>query len=91
MSESLTIGYLTSPTLGLGDTYIRREVEQLRRMGHIVHTFSIRKPDASELVSEAIRQEHAQTEFIFEAGVEKAGLAGLRTAIAAPRKVLRRG
>ena len=70
MSERLTIGYLTSFYARAGDTYIRREVEQLRRMGHVVHTFSIRKADPRELVSEAIRQEHARTEYIFEAGLE---------------------
>jgi colanic acid/amylovoran biosynthesis glycosyltransferase len=86
MSESLTIGYLTSAYARAGDTYIRREVEQLRLMGHVVHTFSIRKSDASELVSEAIRQEHAQTEFIFEAGLRKLAWSGFRTAIAAPGK-----
>ena len=88
MSERLTIGYLTSFYARAGDTYIRREVEQLRRMGHVVHTFSIRKADPSELVSEAIRQEHAQTEYIFEAGLRKLAWSGLRTAIAAPRKFL---
>jgi colanic acid/amylovoran biosynthesis glycosyltransferase len=86
MSEPLTIGYLTSFYARAGDTYIRREVEQLRRMGHVVHTFSIRKSDPSELVSDAIRQEHAQTEFIFEAGLRKLAWSGFRTAIGAPRK-----
>ena len=45
MSEALTIGYLTSIYARVGDTFIRREVDQLRRLGHTVHTFSIRKPD----------------------------------------------
>ncbi len=88
MSECLTIGYLTSFYARTGDTYIRREVEQLRRMGHVVHTFSIRKADPSELVSDAIRQEQAQTEYIIEAGARKLVWSGLRAAIAAPRKFL---
>jgi glycosyltransferase involved in cell wall biosynthesis len=88
MSERLTIGYLTSFYARAGDTYIRREVEQLRRMGHVVHTFSIRKADPSELVSETIRQEHARTEYIFEAGLRKLAWSGLRMAIAAPGRFL---
>ena len=48
MSEAPIIGYLTSLDARVGDTFIRREVEQLRRLGHTVHgTFSIRKPDPS--------------------------------------------
>ena len=86
MSESLTIGYLTSAYARTGDTFIRKEVEQLRRLGHTVHTFSIRNIDPSELVSEEIRREHAQTVYLLDAGAIKLTLAGLRLAISAPGK-----
>jgi colanic acid/amylovoran biosynthesis glycosyltransferase len=88
MSEPLTIGYLTSVYARAGDTFIRQEVEQLRRLGHVVHTFSIRRPDPSELVSETIRQEHGRTVYLLEAGLAKLALAGLRQAISAPGKFL---
>jgi glycosyltransferase involved in cell wall biosynthesis len=88
MSETLTIGYLTSLYARAGDTFIRREVEQLRRLGHTVHTFSIRKPDANELVSEGSRREAAGTEYLLEVGHVALAKAGLRLAIAAPGKLL---
>jgi len=88
MSEAPTIGYLTSLYARAGDTYIRREVEQLRRLGHTVHTFSIRKPNPGELVSEEIRREYAGTEYLLEAGAGTLALAGLRLAVATPKKFL---
>ena len=88
MSEALTIGYLTSVYARVGDTFIRREVEQVRRLGHTVHTFSIRKPDPGELVTEEIRREYAGTEYLLEAGAGTLALSGLRLAVLAPRKFL---
>jgi glycosyltransferase involved in cell wall biosynthesis len=88
MSEAPTIGYLTSLYARVGDTFIRREVEQLRRLGHTVHTFSIRKPEQDELVSEEIRREYAGTEYLLEAGAGVLALAALRLAFAAPRRFL---
>lgn len=84
MLEPLVIGYLTSSYARAGDTFIRREVAQLRRLGHTVHTFSIRAADPAELVGEEIRREHAQTVYLLEAGPVKLTLAGLRLAISAP-------
>jgi glycosyltransferase involved in cell wall biosynthesis len=88
MPESLTIGYLSSVYARAGDTFIRREVEQLRQLGHKVHTFSIRRPDASELVSDAIRKEAATTEYIVGAGWVRLALAGLRLALASPKRFI---
>jgi glycosyltransferase involved in cell wall biosynthesis len=88
MPEMLKIGYLTSLYARAGDTFIRREVEQLRQLGHSVHTFSIRKPEAKELVGEGSRREAARTEYILEAGYTALALAGFRLAITAPRKFL---
>ena len=88
MSERPTIAYLTSEYARASDTFIRGEVEQLRRLGYRVHTFSVRKPGAGELVSEEIRREHAQTVFLLEAGPLALALAGLRAALTAPGKFL---
>lgn len=63
-----TIAYLTSAYARVGDTFIRREVECLRRLGYTVHTFSIRRT-LGEDASEEIRREQGITDFILEQGV----------------------
>lgn len=64
-----TIAYFHSVYARVGDTYIRAEVQRLRKLGHTVHTFSVREADASELVFEEIREEHARTDYILRHGV----------------------
>ncbi len=65
MSPAFTIAYLTSEYARAGDTFIRREVEELRRCGFQVHTFSIRR-NAAEGVSDDIRREQTTTDYILE-------------------------
>ena len=69
-SGSKTIAYLTSAYARVGDTFIRREVENLRELGFTVHTFSIRKTEGED-VSEEIKREQATTNFILEHGWAK--------------------
>jgi colanic acid/amylovoran biosynthesis glycosyltransferase len=88
MAEPLVIAYLTSQYARVGDTYVRREVAELRRLGHVVHTFSIRKADPGELISEEIRREQAQTEYLFAAGMERLARAGLKAMISRPTAFL---
>ena len=88
MPKRTAIAYLTSQYARAGDTFIRGEVEQLRRLGHVVHTFSVRKPGPEEVVSDAIRREREQTTYLLEAGAVRLALAGLRRAIAAPGRTL---
>ncbi len=88
MPQRTAIAYLTSQYARAGDTFIRGEVEQLRRLGHVVHTFSVRKPGPEEVVSDEIRREREQTVYLLEAGAVRLGLAGLRRAITAPRRSL---
>lgn len=88
MPEPITLGYLSSFYARAADTFVRREVEQLRRLGHVVHTFSIRKADPRELVGDSVHEEHARTEFLLEAGLGRLALAGVRTALSSPRKFL---
>jgi len=64
-----TIAYLTSVYARASDSFIRAEVRQLRSCGHTVHTFSVREPDASELVSQEIGDEHARTDYILRHGI----------------------
>lgn len=66
MSERPVIAYLTSVYARAADTFIRGEVEQLRAMGFTVHTFSIRRSEASELTSDDIQREQRNTEYILD-------------------------
>jgi colanic acid/amylovoran biosynthesis glycosyltransferase len=88
MPQRTAIAYLTSLYARAGDTFIRGEVEQLRRLGHVVHTFSVRRPGPEEVVSDEIRRERERTIDLLEAGAVRLALAGLRRAIAAPRRSL---
>ena len=57
----MIIAYLTSVYARSSDTFVRAEVLGLRARGHTVHTFSIRKPPADQIVSEEIQSERATT------------------------------
>jgi glycosyltransferase involved in cell wall biosynthesis len=82
----MTIGYLTSIYARPGDLFIRGEVARLRALGYTVHTFSSRRPEPGELVSEEIRREHDGTEYLLDAGAAKMMLAALREAVRSPRR-----
>jgi colanic acid/amylovoran biosynthesis glycosyltransferase len=88
MPQRTAIAYLTSQYARAGDTFIRGEVEQLRRLGHVVHTFSVRRPGPEEVVSDEIRRERERTIDLLEAGAVRLALAWIRRAIAAPRRSL---
>src|SRR3954447_13775888 len=88
MLETPTVAYLTSVYARSSDLYIRGEVAQLRALGFTVYTFSIRRPEARELVSEEIRREYATTEFVLAAGVPRLMLAWLRSMLRSPRRML---
>ena len=64
-----TIAYLTSQYARSGDTFIRGEVEQLRSLGFIVHTFSVRAPSDGEMVSDAVCRERQATQDLLSAGL----------------------
>lgn len=51
MSGPMRIGYLVSQYPAASHTFIRREVEALRRRGLTIDTFSIRRPAANERAS----------------------------------------
>jgi hypothetical protein len=55
------IAYLTGQYPNAGSTFILVEVEQLRRLGFEVSTFSVRRTASDQLVSAALRAEHART------------------------------
>ena len=81
-----TIAYLNSVYARVGDTFIRTEVHQLRRVGHTVHTFSVREAKASERVFQEIRDEHARTDYILRHGVPRLLGYAILEFLRAPRK-----
>lgn len=83
------IAYLTSLYARAGDTFIRREVEELRRLGWPVHTFSIRRADEGEHVSEEILREQRTTEYVLERGPLRLAAALALEALRSPRRMLR--
>jgi glycosyltransferase involved in cell wall biosynthesis len=88
MSDESSIAYLTSVYARASDTFIRHEVQQLRRLGYVVHTFSIRKAKPEEAVSDDVRREQAQTEYLLEADMGRLALAALKRAVTQPGRFL---
>jgi colanic acid/amylovoran biosynthesis glycosyltransferase len=89
MSEPLTLGYMSNVYARASDTFVRREVLELRALGHTVHTFSIREPDASELVSDAVRDEYERTDYVLSNGPAALASALVRWARRRPRALAR--
>ncbi|MGR8929516.1 MAG: glycosyltransferase [Gammaproteobacteria bacterium] len=88
-ASKANIAYLTGFYARAGDTFIRREVEELRRQGWKVKTFSIRRADSSEQVSEDILREQASTQYILEQGIWCLAAAFSRMAWKYPVRMLR--
>ena len=60
------IAYLNTQYPSLSHTFIEREVEAVRANGIDVHTFSVRKPGAADLLSEAHRAAAAETTYLID-------------------------
>jgi colanic acid/amylovoran biosynthesis glycosyltransferase len=65
----VAIAYLVSCYPKLSHTFIRREVEALRRQGIDVRTFSVRAPASHEILSEADRREAVSTRYLLSGKV----------------------
>ncbi len=87
MPDRRVIAYLTSQYARASDSFIRQEVQELRAMGHTVHTFSVRRAAQNELVSEAIKKEHASTEFLLDNNLPRLFFSSLKLALFAPLKM----
>jgi colanic acid/amylovoran biosynthesis glycosyltransferase len=83
------LAYLTSLYARASDSFVRAEVAELRALGHSVHTFSIREPAQSELVSQAVREEHARTDYVLSHGPAALLAATARQAVRRPLAFLR--
>lgn len=88
MPTPLTLGYLTSVYARASDTFIRNEVLELRRRGHVVRTYSIREPEGEQLVSDEIRAEQATTLYILPRNLRRAMLATLGLFLTRPARTL---
>lgn len=87
MSQSQIIAYMTSQYARASDTFVRGKVRELRALGFDVRTFSIRKPDAREVVSEEIRAERERTEYVLtRENIGAIGRATLRSLWRTPGK-----
>lgn len=64
----LRIAYLNTEYPSLSHTFIEREVRGLRRLGHEIHTFSIRTPGPSGTLSPEHRAERERTRYILDRG-----------------------
>lgn len=82
------LAYLTSAYARASDTFIRGEVRQLRAMGFTVHTFSIRRAEAEQVISEDVRREQETTEYLLDGEKSRLIASALREAIRAPGKCL---
>ena len=60
----MKIGYLTGEYPRATDTFIQREVFQLRKQGIEVQTFAIRRPGDNHLVGEEQKAERARTQYV---------------------------
>jgi glycosyltransferase involved in cell wall biosynthesis len=85
----LTLAYLSSRYARASDTFVRREVLQLRELGHTVYTFSIRSPEQSELASPAVRDEYLRTDYVLSHGPAALLAAAARCAVRRPRAFVR--
>jgi glycosyltransferase involved in cell wall biosynthesis len=83
------IAYLTSLYARVADTFIRREVEELRRLGWAVNTFSIRRADEGEQVPEEILRERRTTDYVLERGPWRLLTSYVRTWLRSPRRMIR--
>ncbi|MEA2422457.1 MAG: colanic acid/amylovoran biosynthesis glycosyltransferase, partial [Thermoleophilaceae bacterium] len=89
MSEPMTLAYLTGIYARASDSFVRGEVRELRALGHTVHTFSIRRPAESELVTGEIRAEHDRTHYVVAAGPRTLLGSALRMALRRPLRMAR--
>lgn len=83
------VAYLTGMYGRPSDTFIRQEVNQLRRLGFEVRTFSIRRPDAGVDPDADVLAHREATEYLLEAGAAGLLASAARTLVTRPGRSLR--
>jgi len=84
--SSLVIAYFTGSYARASDTFIRAEVRLLRQMGHTVHTFSVRRPPQQELITDEIRAEYENTEYMLDGRWDIIAGSFLKALFLSPRR-----
>lgn len=86
VEEPLNVAYLTSKYPRAVDSSIRNEIIQLRELGHVVHTFSIRKAADAELLTDFHRREREATVYVLSDHAAVLPFAALRALLRWPRR-----
>jgi colanic acid/amylovoran biosynthesis glycosyltransferase len=85
----MIVAYLTSTYPNAVDSFIRAEVAELRALGHIVHTFSVRRSPRDEMVSDDVLRERANTDFLLGVReIPRLLVATAATVVRAPARFL---
>ncbi|HYE03608.1 MAG TPA: glycosyltransferase family 4 protein [Phycisphaerales bacterium] len=83
------VGYLSGTYPRATDTFVRREVEELRRLGVEVVTISVRRPGESELVGPEQRAEAQRTHYLLPANPFRLAGAHAACLLRSPGRYLR--
>lgn len=78
MKAELRIAYLTSAYARSGDTFIRNEVNELRRLGAVVDTYSIRRTAVDPDADADVVTHQKSTDFILDGGFAKLTFGTIR-------------
>jgi glycosyltransferase involved in cell wall biosynthesis len=89
LTDSPRIAYLTSLFARPSDTFIRNEVNQLRKLGVDVMTFSIRRPDISAGADDDVRRFQGETTYLLEDGAAAIIGRGFLQALSHPLRFAR--
>jgi colanic acid/amylovoran biosynthesis glycosyltransferase len=85
----LKIAYLSSVYPRATDTFVRIEVEYLRKMGVEVHTFSVRRPPADQVIGATVKSEAKRTRYLLHGrGLASLLGSGMAAAIVSPLRLL---
>ena len=84
----MRIAYLTGEYPRATDTFIQREVANLRSMGADVHTFSIRRTSDEHIVGEEQKIERDRTFYILPPNIINLVVAHLSLLLVSPKKYL---
>jgi len=82
------LAYIVNQYPTVSHTFIRREIQELERIGVTVHRFAIRR-FSDRLVDPTDRDELARTRFVIEAGARRLLLAQLYVLLTAPVRTAR--
>jgi colanic acid/amylovoran biosynthesis glycosyltransferase len=79
------LAYLCNVYPAVSHSFVRREIEAVERMGHVVQRFSLRPPP-DNLRDEADLREQGQTEIVLDGGLFRLLLASLVLCLSRPAK-----